>query len=186
MLLPPPEGSITATGPWRPEQGQRVQPREAHGLEVLADAGEQEVVGGLVDEVLVLALTTRCRVRTVEHRHRAAEVVDHRGAPDLVDDVARRHEGGRDLAEAVEVGRAALHLDRHVGRRPVLVGALEPDEVEPQVLDDLGPVAGHPEPEPVHLQQRHAYAAALITTSAETSSKVRVRARVASFSSSWR
>ena len=56
MLLPPPEGSITATPPDGAGEPERVQAHEADAVEVLADPRHDEVVGGLVHERGVLAL----------------------------------------------------------------------------------------------------------------------------------
>ena len=86
--------------PGAPREGERVEPDQADPVEMLSDPGEQEQVGGLVDEMDILAGDRELSRRTVEHRDGLPEVVDHRAPSHLVDDVARRHERRRGLPSA--------------------------------------------------------------------------------------
>ena len=89
VLLPPPEGSITATAPWVPSP-QRVQARQPARVEVApsARARRGRWPRGR-DGVLALHEPP---LRAIEHPERAPEEVHHLPAVGLIDDVARRDE----------------------------------------------------------------------------------------------
>ena len=140
----------------RPGESERVQTRQPLRLQMLTEAREQVQIRRLVHEMLVLALDGEARAVVVEHRHRLAEVVDDGDAVALVDDVARRDEARHQRTEAVELRCASLDLDGQMGQVRRVVTLLEPREVEPQVLDRLGPVAGHLHAQAVNVDPGHA------------------------------
>ena len=131
-----------------------MQPGQAARLEVLADAREEEVVDGLVHEVVVLALDDQPACRAVEDGDRPPEVVHDRALSVLVDDVAGGHERGDDVTERLEVGRPALDHDLYVRGAQPRRRSFEPGEVEANLVHDLGPVTSHIDAEPVDLEPR--------------------------------
>ena len=134
-----------------PDESQGVQARLADRVEVLARPGDEIVVGRLVDKRRVVALHREASRAAVEHGDGPPEVVHDRALVLLEDDVARCHEGGRQVAEHVEVRRPALDLDldpRQAPRR-----RLEPGKVEPEALDDLRPVAGHLDSQAIDIER---------------------------------
>jgi hypothetical protein len=130
-------------------QSKPVQTRQPACVQVLADSGEEEQVGRLVDEVRVLALNDDPCPRAVENRERPAEVVDDGAGTVLVDDVARRHERRAEIAERVVVGTSPSHDHLDCSPRPRCVVA-KPREVACEIGDHVGPVAAEPHAQAVH------------------------------------
>ena len=117
-----------------------MEPDEADAIEMLTDAGEEELVPGLVHEMGRIARDREHARGAIENGERLAEVVDDRAIGCPIDDVPWCHERRRHIAQRVEIRLSTHDLDRDIRSSPDLRTVEEPGEVCGHRIDDLGPV----------------------------------------------